>query len=115
MSTGGEVPEVGAAEGAALVDAGAVLLDVREPDEWQAGHAPDAVFIPLGEIEARAGELPRDRHVVAICRMGGRSARATQFLNGAGYDVVNLAGGMRAWAAAGLAVTTDVGTPGTVI
>jgi rhodanese-related sulfurtransferase len=111
----GGVPEVGPGEGRALVDTGAVLLDVREVDEWQAGHAPDAQFIPLGELAQRTGELARDRRIVAICRLGGRSERATQFLLAQGFDAVNLTGGMRAWAAAGLDVATDDGSPGTVI
>jgi rhodanese-related sulfurtransferase len=109
------VPEVGAEEGRAMVDAGALLLDVRELDEWQAGHAADAHFIPLGEVEARAGELPRDRRIVAICRSGARSARATMFLRAQGLDVANLTGGMRAWSTAGLDVVTDDGSAGTVI
>ncbi len=109
------VPEVGPGDGRALLDSGAALIDVREPDEWQAGHAPDARFIPLGELAARTGELPTDRRIVAICRAGGRSERATRFLRVHGFDAVNLTGGMRAWAATGLAVVTDDGTPGTVI
>jgi rhodanese-related sulfurtransferase len=109
------VPEVGAQEGRELVDAGALLLDVRELDEWQAGHAADAQFIPLGELEARAGELARDRRIVVICRSGARSARATMFLRGTGLEAANLAGGMRAWATAGLDVVTDDGAAGTVI
>jgi rhodanese-related sulfurtransferase len=115
MTTGAGVPEVGPGVGRALVDAGAVLLDVREPDEWQAGHAPDAVFIPIGELAQRTGELATDRRIVAICRVGGRSARATQFLLAQGFDAVNLTGGMRAWAAADLDVVTADGGPGTVI
>jgi rhodanese-related sulfurtransferase len=136
MTTAAEsVPEVGPDEGRALVEGGAVLLDVREADEWQAGHAAEAVWIPLGEIAARANELratelranelratelgadelPVDRRIVAICRSGGRSERATRFLRAQGFDVVNLAGGMRAWAAAGLDVVTDDGQPGAVI
>jgi len=121
MTTADEsVPEVGPEEGRALVDGGAVLLDVREVDEWQAGHAAGAVFIPLGEVAARANELranepTADRRIVAICRAGGRSERATRFLRAQGFDVVNLAGGMRAWAAAGLDVVTDDGQPGAVI
>jgi rhodanese-related sulfurtransferase len=126
MTTAAEsVPEVEPDEGRALVDAGAVLLDVREADEWQAGHAAEAVWIPLGEIAARANELranepgateqPVDRRFVAICRSGARSERAARFLVAQGFDVVNLAGGMRAWAAAGLDVVTDDGRPGAVI
>ena len=91
------------------------LLDVREDDEWQAGHAPGAQHIPLGQLGSRFEELPKDRAIVAICRVGGRSARATEALRGAGYDVVNLTGGMRAWAAAGKPVVTDDGSTGSVI
>lgn len=115
MTTAEDVPEVGPEEGRALLDAGATLLDVREVDEWQAGHAPEAHFIPLGALAARAAELATDRRIVTICRSGGRSERATRFLRGQGFDAVNLTGGMRAWAAAGLDVVTDDGAPGTVI
>jgi rhodanese-related sulfurtransferase len=120
MTTGGEmttagVPEVGPTEARALLDAGATMLDVREVDEWQAGHAPGAHFIPLGELAARAAELTTDTRVVAICRSGGRSERATRFLRSHGYDVVNLTGGMRAWDVAGLDVVTDDGRRGAVI
>jgi rhodanese-related sulfurtransferase len=115
MNTTESDHEVGPEEGRALLDAGATLLDVREADEWQAGHAPEALFVPLGELAARAGELIPDRRVVAICRSGGRSERAARFLRSQGFDAVNLTGGMRAWAAVGLDVVTDAGAPGTVI
>jgi rhodanese-related sulfurtransferase len=110
-----KVPEVDPVGARELFDSGALLLDVREVDEWQAGHAPDAQFIPLGEVAQRTNELDADRRIVAICRVGGRSERATRFLRAQGFDVVNLAGGMRAWATAGLDVVTDDGRPGTVI
>jgi rhodanese-related sulfurtransferase len=110
-----DVPEVEAEEGRRRVEQGAVLLDVREPDEWTAGHAPEAVLIPLGEIQARLDEIPTGRPIVAICRSGARSGRVTEALTAWGYDAVNLAGGMRAWAEAGLPVVTDAGTPGAVI
>ena len=110
-----DTPTVTAEEGAAKVESGAYLLDVREPDEWQAGHAPGAAHIPLGELGARIDEVPKDRPIVAICRVGGRSEKATIALNNAGYDAVNLAGGMRAWAAANLPVVTDDGSTGSVI
>ena len=109
------VPEVAPDEARSLLDSGAVLLDVRELDEWEAGHAPEAQFVPLGELQARAAEVATDRRVVAICRSGVRSARATAFLRAQGLDVVNLSGGMRAWAASGYDVVTDDGAPGTVI
>ena len=109
------VPQVDPEEGARLVEDGALLLDVREPDEWTAGHAPAAAHLPLGEVPLRAEELPTDRRVVAICRAGGRSQQAAEFLRQHGIDAVNLAGGMRAWHAAGLDVVTDAGAGGTVI
>ena len=82
----------------------AILLDVREPQEWQAGHAPQARHIPLGQLESRLAELPRDRQVIAVCRSGRRSALATQQLVAGGYAAINLTGGMTAWAAADLPV-----------
>jgi rhodanese-related sulfurtransferase len=108
------VPEVEADEAQALAESGAVLLDVREPDEWQAGHAPGARWLPLGEVAARVDDLPREQRIVAVCRSGARSGRATEFLVAQGLDVVNLAGGMKAWAAAGHPVVTDDGAPGDV-
>lgn len=62
----------------------AVLLDVREPDEWQAGHAPQARHIPLGQLQSRLSELPRDHQIIAVCRSGRRSALAAQQLGAAG-------------------------------
>lgn len=98
-----------------LMDGGAVLLDVREDDEWQAGHAPDAVHVAMGQVAERVGELPSGRTVVCICRVGGRSASVAGALAGAGYDVRNVEGGMLAWELAGLPVTTDDGGVGRVI
>jgi rhodanese-related sulfurtransferase len=84
-----------------------VVLDVREQDEWDAGHIEGAQHIPLGELGARLGEVPADRQVLCVCHVGGRSARATLFLSQHGRNVVNLAGGMDAWSAAGRPVVTD--------
>ena len=89
-----------------LVDAGALLLDVREPEEWQAEHAPGAVLLPMGQVRQRQSELPRDRRIVVVCRSGGRSAAVTDSLRTWGFDAVNLAGGMCAWSAAGLPTET---------
>ena len=105
---------VSAPQAAALADGGAVLLDVREPQEWQAGHAPRARHIPLGQIARRAGELPKGRAVVTVCRSGARSARAAALLAADGREVSNLAGGMHAWARAGLPVVARGGGPGRV-
>lgn len=74
-----------------------VLLDVREQEEWDRGHAPDAVHIPLGELERRLDELPRSQPLVVTCRSGGRSSRAVTFLREKGYDAYNLDGGMLEW------------------
>jgi rhodanese-related sulfurtransferase len=98
-----------------LLDGGALLLDVREPDEWEAGRAPQAIHIPLGDLEARYQEIPSDRTIVCVCRGGGRSARAAGALAEVGYTTVNLSGGMRAWAEAELPVVTETGSPGEVI
>ncbi len=91
-----------------------MLLDVREQEEWDAGHAPAASHVPIREVPARNAEIPSDRRVLAICRSGGRSRSVAEELIGAGYDAVNVAGGMRAWAAADLPVETDAGTPGDI-
>ncbi|MFB9377113.1 rhodanese-like domain-containing protein [Kineococcus gynurae] len=93
---------------AADVPADAVLLDVREDEEWEAGHAEGALHIPMGEIPQRLSELPEgELHVV--CRAGGRSMRVAQWLQQNGYDVVNVDGGMGAWADAGRPLVTDSG------
>ena len=98
-----------------LLRSGAVLLDVREQTEWQAGHVPGALHVPLGELEGKLGALPRGRQVVVICRSGNRSARATSLLVRSGFEAVNLSGGMLAWAAAGLPVEAKSARPGTVV
>ena len=100
---------VSAAQAAALAEGGAVLLDVREPHEWQAGHAPRARHIPLGQLARRAAELPERRAIVTVCRSGARSARAAAMLARDGREVSSLAGGMRAWARAGLSVAARGG------
>lgn len=86
----------------------AVLLDVREPDEWQAGHAPGAVHVPLGDVPTRLADLPETAEPLpVICRSGGRSGRAVEWLQQNGFDVVNVAGGMKAWEGAGKSMVTD--------
>jgi rhodanese-related sulfurtransferase len=97
-----------------LLDEGAVLVDVREQDEWQVGRAPQAVHIPLGELGLRAAELPADRKLVMVCRSGGRSGVAAEALVNRGLEALNLAGGMQAWKAALLPVVADGGVPGEV-
>jgi rhodanese-related sulfurtransferase len=109
------VPAVALEEAARRVDEGATLLDVREPDEWAAGHAPQAVHVPLAALAARVDQLDQGRPIVAVCRSGGRSERAAAALAQRGYDAVNLAGGMQAWDASGMPVVTDAGGPGQII
>jgi len=96
------------------VDDGAILLDVREPHEWAAGHAQGARHIPLGQLGQRQRELPAGRPIITVCRSGGRSARAAALL-AEGREVANLRGGMRAWAASDLLVVANGGRPGAVI
>ena len=108
-----EIPQIDPAAAFALAAGGALLLDVREPDEWAAGHAADARHVPLGELSI--ADVPRDRVVVAVCRSGGRSGQAAMALAAAGVDVRNMAGGMNACAEAGLPVMRDDGQPGTVV
>jgi len=96
---------------AASVPDGAWLLDVREDEEWTAGHAPGATHIPLGQLSARAAEVPQDTTIYVICRSGARSARAAVALSGAGWTAVNVAGGMQDWAAAGRPMSADSGDP----
>lgn len=89
----------------------AFLLDVREPEEWVAGHAPGAVHIPLGRLPARVAEVPEDVPVYVLCRVGGRSAQAAGWLNRLGRKAVNVGGGMMAWAAAGKPMVAEGGHP----
>lgn len=99
--------EVSVAEAASLRDSGAFVLDVRQPDEWEAGHIEGATLIPLGELASRVAEVPRDRDVVVVCRSGNRSAQGRDILLGAGYPAVtSMAGGMNDWASSGRPVVT---------
>lgn len=108
------VEQVGPEGAVRLLDEGAVLIDVREPEEWQAGRAPQAVHIPLGQLGDRIGELPEGRKLVMICRSGGRSGVAATALAERGLPALNLSGGMQAWQAAALPVVKDGGEPGEV-
>jgi len=94
---------VSVAEAAALRDAGAYILDVRQPEEWAEVHIPGAVLIPLGELPGRLAEVPRDSDVVVVCRSGNRSQAGRDILRDAGYArVTSMAGGVTEWQAAGL-------------
>lgn len=97
------------------IPAEAFVLDVREPDEWSAGHIDSALHVPLAQVPDRLGELPKDRPIAVFCRGGGRSARATAFLVQNGINAHNVSGGMRAWEAAGRPMISENGEPPTVI
>jgi rhodanese-related sulfurtransferase len=91
------------------------LLDVREDDEWRAGHIEGAQHIPLGQLGDRLAELPAGRSIVAVCRSGSRSAAAVRGLKQLGYSAENLDGGVTAWSRAGLPLVDDAGRAGRVI
>lgn len=85
-----------------MVRDGDALIDVREPHEYREGHAPDARLVPLERLTTSHHDLPEDRRVLLICATGNRSAQAARMLQQRGVDVVDVAGGMAAWRAAGL-------------
>jgi rhodanese-related sulfurtransferase len=114
MFHGHKIPEVTAVD-AENGSAENVLLDVREADEWEAGHAARAKWIPLGDLETARFQLPMNRRIVCVCRSGARSARATESLIAWGFEAENMVGGMKAWAEAGLPVVQSDGSPGRVI
>ncbi|MEV1142201.1 rhodanese-like domain-containing protein [Micromonospora sp. NPDC049799] len=106
---------MGPEQAADLMASGGVLLDVREPAEWRAGHAPRARHIPLGQLAERLRDIPADRPVVTVCRSGARSRQAAALLARDHGQVHNLAGGMRAWVDAGLPLQAKGGRPGRLI
>ncbi|MCA0984789.1 rhodanese-like domain-containing protein [Halobacillus yeomjeoni] len=73
------------------------IVDVREDDEVAAGMIPGAKHIPLGSIEERSNELDSSKEYIMVCRSGGRSGRASEILEGKGFDVINMEGGMMSW------------------
>lgn len=96
---GPKVPEISAGELQQLLQGtdSPFVLDVRTPAEFNQGHIPQATLIPLSELGQRLHEVPKDRHVVAVCRSGARSLTASKHLIQAGYKVSNLQGGMMRW------------------
>lgn len=94
--------EISVDEAVAKQEAGAFILDVREPDEWNEAHIAGATLIPLGDLASRANELPRDQEIVVVCRSGNRSAQARDILLNDGFtEVTSMAGGLNDWKAAG--------------
>ncbi|MEO6701227.1 MAG: rhodanese-like domain-containing protein [Jatrophihabitantaceae bacterium] len=106
--------EVTVTQAIELVAGEAILLDVREQHEWDAGHAPQAQHLAMSELSGRVDELPKDTQIVCVCHLGGRSAAVSAALNRAGWQALNLTGGMRAWAAEGQPVIDANGGPGLV-
>jgi rhodanese-related sulfurtransferase len=106
-----ELVDVDVEQARELLAAGALLLDVREDSEFELGHAPGARHVPLAEVPDHLDDLPKDSTIVCVCRSGGRSRRAGTFLLEQGFDVVNLEGGMTAWASSGAPLEADTGEP----
>lgn len=97
------VPGISVSDLAAVLaaDPTTPVVDVREPDEFAAGHVPSASLMPLHTVPLRHAELPRDRTVYVVCAVGGRSGQAVAWLNEQGYDTVNVEGGTRDWVMSG--------------
>ncbi|HEX9833366.1 MAG TPA: rhodanese-like domain-containing protein [Mycobacterium sp.] len=108
------VPQVDIGTVPPTFDESVILLDVREDDEWQCGHAPGALHIPMGQIPARIDEINSAATLYVVCGVGGRSQRVAQYLAQNGYSPVNVSGGMVAWAGAGRPVITDDGGVGVI-
>ena len=94
--------EISVAEAEARYSAGAFMLDVRQPEEWEEIHIPGATLIPLGELSQRLGELPKDQEIVVYCRSGNRSKSGAEILAKTGFSgVTSMAGGITQWSTAG--------------
>lgn len=102
-----EVPSTTVAELPPNLPDTTVLLDVREDDEWAAGHAPHAVHIPMGEVPRRLAEITADAQLLVVCKAGGRSAQVVAYLQQSGREATNVDGGMSSWAAAGRPLVSD--------
>lgn len=98
-----------------LVDQGTVMIDVRELSEWNHGHAPGALHLPMSMIQDHLHKVPRDADVVICCRSGSRSSAVVSFLQNNGYSAINMKGGMAAWHARGLPVVSSKGARGSII
>jgi thioredoxin 1 len=103
------VPEISVDELAVRLEAGAFVLDVRQPDEYEAGHVPGAHLMPLAEVPDRLGELPAADELLVICRSGVRSLTAAEFLDQQHIRALNVAGGTSAWIESGREVVTGTG------
>ena len=111
----GAISTVSLHEALALLQGAAALVDVREIDEWEAGHAPEAIHIPLAEVPGSPKAFDRAKPVLVICRSGRRSLTAAAQLRDEGFDAFSVNGGMVAWQQAGGLVVRNGGDPGTII
>jgi rhodanese-related sulfurtransferase len=94
--------EISVSQAAAKRQAGAFILDVRQPEEWADAHIPGSTLIPLGDLEDRINEVPKDQEIVVVCRSGNRSAQGRDILKQAGFtQVTSMAGGLNEWKADG--------------
>ena len=101
-TTDGLPREISVSDASAMRDAGAFILDVRQPEEWNESHIPGATLIPLGELASRVNEVPKDQEIVVVCRSGNRSQQGRDILLQAGFEkVTSMAGGVNQWSAAG--------------
>ncbi|HSB02530.1 MAG TPA: rhodanese-like domain-containing protein [Anaerolineales bacterium] len=99
--------EISVQEAATKRDAGAFILDVRQPNEWSQYHIEGATLIPLGELASRVNELPRDQEIVVVCHSGNRSAKGRDILLHAGFTrVTSMAGGLIQWQGAGYPIVS---------
>jgi len=94
---------------------GLLVLDVREDDEWTAGHVEGSTHVRLMDLGERLADLPLAEQTLVVCRSGHRSAHATAYLRGLGVEAVNLAGGLAAWQQAGRPLVADGDRPPTVL
>jgi rhodanese-related sulfurtransferase len=96
-----DVPVIDIDELARLRESGVVLIDVRQPEEFEDFRVPGAQLIPMVDVPERIEEIPDDERVYVICLTGARSGKVVDYLNRQGYDTVNVAGGTKAWREAG--------------
>jgi rhodanese-related sulfurtransferase len=114
MTANNPVPTVGPDEALRWVSEGAVLVDVREQNEWDAGHAPQALHVPLGTLATASLPDYRGRRVLAVCRSGNRSKQAVTLLLARGCDAYSVDAGMNGWQTVGGRVVSASGAPGRI-